>query len=1063
MSTQSDRNLLFGMLALQMDFVDRDELLQAMRGWLLEKHRPLAELLVERGALSQTNAELLEDVLKAHVAAHDHNVRQSLSATFPVSQLTAALREIDDDDLQDSMAHCSEWIAPRIAAETDHAHRGEPPAAMGQPSSLDGRFRVLRRHAEGGLGEVLVARDRELSREVALKLIRPALADDREACARFRVEAEVTGGLEHPGIVPVYGFGTAADSRPFYAMQLIRGQTLAQSIREFHASGGHDGPRGRPAFRELVRRFTDVCNAVSYAHSRGVLHRDLKPGNVMLGRYGETLVVDWGLARLSGEPAADAPSTESGLLQPGENANPSVTQQGRVLGTLSYMSPEQAAGQTDALGPATDVYSLGAILYEILTGRPPVKPVRSADGSTDVAATLHEVCYGQISSPQDACPTEVRPLADVCLTALSRQPDDRYPSAESLRDDVDRWLDDETVTVGREPVLVRSRRWIRKHETVSATLATAVLISVIGLGSFSTVLSRKNANLVTLNATLDRANDELTAANDRARRASQVARDNEQTAREQSQLALATLTRIVTDLQQSLRHVPSAGNVRRRILLITLDQMDKVARGYVDDSAVSLSTAETLVSLGDVVLQFADDEPRIDNPDGNIVSADAGDESSTPAATPTALARTFFEAAHRQAIRLAEAAPGAESQLLLSATWTRRSDLAARTGDVGEASAALAQAMALSQSVAESGTGPSVDEAARMQCTQLQKRGDLELRSGNYDAALDSFTRAWEQTRALHDEQPGDRELERLLAVSCSRLGNACLRLNDPAAARKWYERDLDFSLRLAAAEPNSAQAKRDLLVSLTKLGEVQFVLEDLDAAVDSFRQALDLNAALTQDDPHDLRLQRDTVVLQNKVGDVELYRNRPDAAIAAYESALDRISALADADPADASLQRDVSISHEKLGSLRQQQGDLSEAERHFALCRSIRARLAEQEGANAQAQSDLLIALYNLGTLRQQQGQPARAVPLLSEAVDLLRALRDAGQLAPAQQQWLPVMEQTLEDCRQAAGDDAGSDDPRNPDSGEKQRDDAERSDSAEAGNTPPPRDADEPPDDD
>jgi serine/threonine protein kinase len=173
-----------------------------------------------------------------------------------------------------------------------------PPGGAGQ------RYQVLRPHAKGGLGEVSVALDRELQREVALKEIRPEYADDPNSRGRFLREAEVTGSLEHPGIVPVYGLGASPDGRPYYAMRFVQGQTLKDAIRHLHEERPDRDPEGSARMlRGLLGRFVAVCNAVAYAHSRGVLHRDLKPANVMLGKFGETLIVDWGLAKAGGREA----------------------------------------------------------------------------------------------------------------------------------------------------------------------------------------------------------------------------------------------------------------------------------------------------------------------------------------------------------------------------------------------------------------------------------------------------------------------------------------------------------------------------------------------------------------------------------------------------------------------------------------------------------------------------------------------------------------------------------------------------------------------------------------
>jgi hypothetical protein len=341
----ADRNLLFGILALQMDFVTRDALLAAMGAWVLAKHKPLGQILVEQGGLAPEEHALVEAVVHRHVLNHGGDPQRSLAAVSSIRSARQELEQIADPDLQASLAH----VAARppgadLSSTTDYS--------AGTPTSSGLRFRVLRPHARGGLGEVFVARDEELHREVALKQIQ-AQRDDPPSRARFLLEAEVTGGLEHPGVVPVYGLGTHPDGRPFYAMRLVKGDSLKDAIRAFHAADGpgRDPGQRRLALRQLLGRFVAVCNAVAYAHSRGVLHRDLKPGNVMLGPYGETLVVDWGLAKVVGRPAGGDGASE-GTLRPPSAEGSAPTQVGAAVGTPPYMSPEPAAGKIEELGVA---------------------------------------------------------------------------------------------------------------------------------------------------------------------------------------------------------------------------------------------------------------------------------------------------------------------------------------------------------------------------------------------------------------------------------------------------------------------------------------------------------------------------------------------------------------------------------------------------------------------------------------------------------------------------------------------------------------------------------------
>jgi tetratricopeptide (TPR) repeat protein/tRNA A-37 threonylcarbamoyl transferase component Bud32 len=375
--------------------------------------------------------------------------------------------------------------APSSPATTVDESRGASPPSTGYPEpSLAlrnaGRYRPLRFHARGGLGEVFIAEDTELHREVALKEIQQRHVHDGRSRARFLMEAEITGRLEHPGVVPVYGLGSRDDGRPYYAMRFIRGDSLKDAIERFHAVKDQNLLSGERSveFRKLLGRFIDVCNAIAYAHSRGVLHRDLKPGNVMLGEFGETLVVDWGLAKiLSALPAADVnPPSDDVTLPLSFGSDRVETVSGAAVGTPAYMSPEQADGKLDQLGPATDVYGLGATLYCLLTGQSTVQ-------GQDKNDALDRARRGDIAPPSEVRPDVPKALSAICMKALALRPADRYETPLTLAADLEHWLADEPVSAYGDPVLVRAARWARKHKPVVATAAAVLLTATVGLAA----------------------------------------------------------------------------------------------------------------------------------------------------------------------------------------------------------------------------------------------------------------------------------------------------------------------------------------------------------------------------------------------------------------------------------------------------------------------------------------------------------------------------------------------------------------------------------------------------
>jgi len=303
---------------------------------------------------------------------------------------------------------------------------------------VPGRYSQLGEYSRGGMGRILLVHDQTIGRDVALKELLPEsrggngdtpVRQSTAVVARFLREAQLTGQLEHPSIVPVYEMGRRADGRLYYTMKLVRGKTLGEALAEKKTLGER---------LKLLPHVVDLCQAIAYAHSRGVIHRDLKPRNVMVGEFGETVVIDWGLAKTRSEGDAAAPAAAGSempgrVLRPADAVSAYQTSDGRVLGTAAYMPPEQAAGDLKRVDERSDVYALGAVLYEVLTGRPPFT-------GTSAEEVLNKV-VAERSAPVLRVERRVPPeLAAICERAMARDPADRHGSARELADDIQAFI-----------------------------------------------------------------------------------------------------------------------------------------------------------------------------------------------------------------------------------------------------------------------------------------------------------------------------------------------------------------------------------------------------------------------------------------------------------------------------------------------------------------------------------------------------------------------------------------------------------------------------------------------
>lgn len=328
-----------------------------------------------------------------------------------------------------------------------------------------GRYFISDKQGEGGFGLVWRADDPKLGRTIAIKQLSGRLAQDSEHRSRFINEARIAAKLEHPGVVPIYDVEEPDKKQPYYTMKLVHGKTLEEDVQEFHSSGKQSASEKLES-RRLLNIFASICKAMQYAHDKGVIHRDLKPQNVILGDYGETIILDWGLAKFVDEEDRISEQESVG------GRSVQVTVPGAVMGTPAYMSPEQAKGEVEKVDHRSDIYCLGVILFHILTGKLPFEGITGDE-------MIKNVIAGKPIQPRSLDPTISRPLEAICLRAISSRQEDRYQSVKALSGELERFLADEPIDSYQESVLERTARWARKNRTwVMAGTATLLVLTI---------------------------------------------------------------------------------------------------------------------------------------------------------------------------------------------------------------------------------------------------------------------------------------------------------------------------------------------------------------------------------------------------------------------------------------------------------------------------------------------------------------------------------------------------------------------------------------------------------
>jgi serine/threonine protein kinase/tetratricopeptide (TPR) repeat protein len=571
----AERNLLFGVLAVKTELIEPAQLADAYRAWAAHPDTPLGDFLLERGVLAPGAKEHVEDLVQSKLGEHAGDVRATLRSVD--AGTWQSLLSLNESSWDGTIAGLD--LPPAVDAHAATCFRATdaPPAT---PVPAGERYRRLHLHAAGGIGQVWLARDQNLERDVALKELRPESTRHPGVRTRFVEEARVTGQLEHPGIVPVYeltqgGGGT----EPYYVMRFVKGRTLSADIQAYHQLR-RAGKAGTLELNNLLQAFVDVCQAVAYAHARGVIHRDLKGANVILGDFGEVMVLDWGLAKKVGTEDTSSSATDDDKAPIADD----LTLKGQVLGTPAYMAPEQASGGLEKIDQRADVYGLGAILYEILAGRPPFSFSTTVPGHEtrqllDVYELLRKIREEEPPPPRALNPSVARALEAICLRALAKRPDRRYSSAGDLAHEVQRWLADEPVEAYREPIRAQLGRWARRHKPIVAGAAVLLIAALVALTVSTILIGQEQARTQEMAL---KADENFRAARDVVDRF------------------------FVKISKERLLNEPGLQPLRRELLQMAGDYYEKFERTHAGDPAVKADLARTLYNLAEITADLGD-------------------------------------------------------------------------------------------------------------------------------------------------------------------------------------------------------------------------------------------------------------------------------------------------------------------------------------------------------------------------------------------------------------------------------------------------------------------------
>jgi serine/threonine protein kinase/tetratricopeptide (TPR) repeat protein len=791
--------------------------------------------------------------------------------------------------------------APTIELATGLEFESAVPAARrpGAVRTTIGSYEIIDELGRGGMGVVYRAKQKGLDRIVAIKMLLAGEHAGSDHHARFQTEAQAVARLQHPNIVQIYEVGEHA-GLPYFSLEFVPGGSLSRRIG------------GKPQASEDAAHLVEViARAVHAAHTVGIVHRDLKPANILLafGDHSSASTTE----TLSRQPVIrDGPLrtaipkiADFGLAKRLE-LNSQQTRSGAVMGSPSYMAPEQARGEIKEVGPLADVYSIGAILYELLTGRPPFLAASAID-------TVHQVVTVEPVPPSRLAPNVPPDLETTCLKCLQKDPRKRYASAEALADDLQRFQ-------RREPILARPvstperiARWCYRNPGVAIPSGVAVLLLVgIAVASawFAFTLLEKNAMIAKETEAALKAKGIAQTEAENAEREKQLAEAASKIATDQSTLAVKTIQKLILEVQARLGEAPQTWEARKAVLKIASEGLSKVA-DTVDPKATSIGVTEwaVLIQNGFLLVQVGESgtahelltkaleiararvelKQHSDSSRSNLaLNLRMVGESSLEVNRDVAKTLEYY----REALAIREdildhpqpgdgvAAVPYTVRLYLVEDLMRVGATIYRLGDPAAALPYIERAMGVAQDLMstystdpdlaqmEPGKRPTISDVEQALIKATGGVGDLSFRLRNSEQSLQMFGQAVERRERMLAENPRKLDLKQECARTYGALGDICLMLGDADRAKQAFDRARAPLEQLVATDPYAAMTQRNLALLYYRLGNYARRINDLELAKENYAKALSIRKDLVERSPENDRRQMELMLAQAHCGE---------------------------------------------------------------------------------------------------------------------------------------------------------------------------------------------------